>query len=455
MRISNAWAGRRGAASAKPSVRASVVSRPMRSTRKKIAAIILFSITGFLGGWTSQAQAAPQVYPYLIDDPTNGPTYLTIDHWSSTDLATICASGNEFNAWTQVYVPGNITKTSATGSFCSNSPQGTINTGSGFFKGGQYGYSYGDYRVDMYHSATLIAQFFYTTTCQTSGCFTTPPSSTASTTIDSITPSGTIASSSPITVTIGYHIGTTDYASSTAAGQTIRVLSRVSGTDTSFTSQSHTKTVSADGAGTFSYTIPTDLPAGQFSTYVSITSYTGSPTYNCDALATGGTCVPIGGINVASTTAWTLNTSYIENLLGTTTASNLVYKNAPCGISDLSGCFQNALAALFYPTITPGAAFNAIQDDARGRFPFVYVYQLGDIRTSLLTASSTAATSVTINLWKLGSSATTTINLISQSAIAAVPFSGTIYTVLTWLIWLGMAEYIYYRVIRMHDTHTP
>jgi len=101
------------------------------------------------------------------------------------------------------------------------------------------------------------------------------------------------------------------------------------------------------------------------------------------------------------------------------------------------------------------SAYCFFSDEARGKFPFVYVYQLGAIRTSLLSASSTAPTGLTVNLWKIPGQATSTIELISQTKVAAVPFSGTIYTILTWLIWLLMAEYIYVRVIKMHDTTTP
>jgi len=430
----------------------------MHSKHKKIAAVFIFALCGFLGGWASQAHAQDAPYGSCPDNTntycgdfslygyggsqsqiyyhkvwSGSATYkvilrhvITVDPWNVPD---VCLWDNTQSHGTNVYI---------------DSCAGTLADGYYLFMENQSGGTGNSY-----------AQYF-----QIIGGITYPynpwgPTSDATTQFTSITPNSTIASSSPITVTINYNLNTTDYASSTAAGQTIRLLSRVSGRDTNFVSETHTQTISSAGGGTFSFQVPTDLPAGQFSTYVSITSYNGSPTFDCSALATGGTCVPIGGINVASTTNWTLNSSYFENITGTTTPNNLVYKNAPCGISDLSGCFQNALAALFYPTIAPGQAFQSIKDTAQAKFPIVYVTQLGAIRTALLSASSTAATSVSVNLWKLGSSATTTINLISQTAIANVPYTGTIYTVLTWLIWLMMAEYIYYRVLRMHDTHTP
>lgn len=275
---------------------------------------------------------------------------------------------------------------------------------------------------------------------------------TASTTLDTISPSGTIASSSPITITITGHLGTNDLASTTAAGNTVRLLSWVGGVDTAFISPNHTWTLSTDGSFTQSYQVTTDLPAGNFKIYASITS---AGTYDCSAIDTGGVCVPIGGINVASTTYFTLNSSYFEHITGTSTPTNL-YTPQPCGISDLSGCFQNALAALFYPTVSPGAAFQSISQTAQGKAPFVYVYQIASIRNALFTSSSTAPTSVDVPLWKLpGQTATSSLVMISSTLISNVPYASTVKLIITAILWLMMAEYVYYRVIRMHDTTTP
>lgn len=128
--------------------------------------------------------------------------------------------------------------------------------------------------------------------------------------------------------------------------------------------------------------------------------------------------------------------------------------DSECSLTAIGGCIKNAFVWMFYPSSASLTQFSQI--DYTSKFPFVYVYQLGQIRNALLTASSTAATSLTIDLWKLpGQTSTTTLTLLSSAMIAAVPFSGTINSIMGWLIWLAMAEYIYYRVIRMHDTNTP
>ena len=124
-----------------------------------------------------------------------------------------------------------------------------------------------------------------------------------------------------------------------------------------------------------------------------------------------------------------------------------------CGITSITGWLKNAFQWRFYPASDSIAKFTTLS--VAEKFPFKYAYQLGAIRTALFSASSTAPTSITVSLWKLPSAATTTIELISKTKIQSVPFAGTIYNILTWLIWLGMAEYIYYRIIRTHDTNTP
>lgn len=87
-------------------------------------------------------------------------------------------------------------------------------------------------------------------------------------------------------------------------------------------------------------------------------------------------------------------------------------------------------------------------------FPFAYAYQLNDMRQALFTASSTASTSLAISIPWLNNS-TTTITFISQSMVAAIPFAPLIKSLLIALLWFMFAEFCYYRIIRVHDTHTP
>lgn len=124
-----------------------------------------------------------------------------------------------------------------------------------------------------------------------------------------------------------------------------------------------------------------------------------------------------------------------------------------CSITAITGCLKNAFLWLFYPASDTLEKFETISYESK--FPFVYVFQIQNIRNSLFSASSTAETAITIPIWKFPGQATSTITILSQEMIEDVPFSGTIYLILQAMIWFMMAGFIYNRVLKMHDTHTP
>jgi len=39
--------------------------------------------------------------------------------------------------------------------------------------------------------------------------------------------------------------------------------------------------------------------------------------------------------------------------------------------------------------------------------------------------------------------------------LEGIPLSSEVKTILTWLLWFMVAEFVYYRVIRAHDVNTP
>jgi len=150
--------------------------------------------------------------------------------------------------------------------------------------------------------------------------------------------------------------------------------------------------------------------------------------------------------SLAATSTVTVDTSSSVSLSGLPEPSD-------CGVTALTGCIKNAAVWLFYPTSASIAQWSNLS--LRGKFPFEYAYQIGDIRQTLLSASSTAATSVNVPLWKLPSQATSSLVMMSSALIAAVPYSATVKTIVTAILYLMMAEYVYYRILKTHDTNTP
>jgi len=259
--------------------------------------------------------------------------------------------------------------------------------------------------------------------------------------LDPYTPAnGSFASSSPVTFSYDFSFNcSTSFGVYDTVGIDLRDTSQP-GTEPTTPTQS----IIACGGGTY-YTQIT-LVAGD--------NYIWRPVME----AASGTTTPFYGnwysYQATSTPDYTPYTPY-NPPPGTVSSTTNPIPQAPCGVLDVSGCFQNAISYLFYPTIDATNAFLSIQ--VSNRAPFVYAYQINQIRQTILSGNTASSTplSLSVNLWKLPGSATTSIVLISQAKIAAVPYSGLIYSVLTILIYLGMAEYIYFRVIRLHDVTTP
>lgn len=199
--------------------------------------------------------------------------------------------------------------------------------------------------------------------------------------------------------------------------------------------------INFDGMGTLSTT--TQFANGLYVGYVTM-----EPPDSITGLRPSSVMSFTAGIN-PSAALITFNTAQ-----GTSTATT----------TDLSqGCSTTVLGVpvgafacfLFVPDVTTVAQIANLPQQLSGKLPFVYAFQINTIRQNVFNASGTASTSLTVSLWKLGNEATSTLTLISASQIAAVPFAGMVKSILTFLIWLGMAEYIYYRVLRIHDTNTP
>jgi len=131
------------------------------------------------------------------------------------------------------------------------------------------------------------------------------------------------------------------------------------------------------------------------------------------------------------------------------------YASSSCAIS-FAGTFDlpQCLGYLIVPTTGSSSPLGNIQSlSLANSFPFAYVYQLGAVRTALFNASSTGTTSVSINIpWAGGH---VPFTFISASMIEALPYATEIKTLITALLWFLLAEVVYYKVIRSHDTVTP
>jgi len=160
----------------------------------------------------------------------------------------------------------------------------------------------------------------------------------------------------------------------------------------------------------------------------------------------GDTAIAVGYFIVGTTTHTTDQIN--ERISGASKVGESSFPHYPCGISDLSGCLQNALNTMFYPSQNIVEQFKGLE--LEDKFPFAYAYDLNDVRQEMFGTSSTASTSIAVNVPHFGS-----ITFLSTSMISAVPYASVIKTILGWLLWFMMAEYLYFRIIRSHDSQTP
>lgn len=132
----------------------------------------------------------------------------------------------------------------------------------------------------------------------------------------------------------------------------------------------------------------------------------------------------------------------------------LEYPEYECAITSITGCLKNAGIWLFYPSSQKIDQFKSLSSDLQTKFPFAYAYGVNQMRQELFSASSTPQT-ISLTFKIIPGHGTSTLELISQSKLSAVPYANTVKTILGWILWLLAIEYIYYRVIRAHDPNTP
>jgi len=132
----------------------------------------------------------------------------------------------------------------------------------------------------------------------------------------------------------------------------------------------------------------------------------------------------------------------------------LEYPEYECAITSITGCLKNAGIWLFYPSSQKIEQFKSLSTDLQGKFPFAYAYGINQMRQELFSASSTPQT-ISLTFKIIPGHGTSTLELISQDKLSAVPYANTVKTILGWILWLLAIEYIYYRVIRAHDPNTP
>jgi len=109
----------------------------------------------------------------------------------------------------------------------------------------------------------------------------------------------------------------------------------------------------------------------------------------------------------------------------------------------------NSFRFLFVPSEESLNALWAVRDSVASRTPFVYLYQMPTLYENLFNSTTTNG-STTIS----ASTSIGTITFVSSEMLSALPFAGTMKTIMEYVLWVMLALTIYYRVMKIHDKET-
>jgi len=181
------------------------------------------------------------------------------------------------------------------------------------------------------------------------------------------------------------------------------------------------------------------LPDGDYSAYANFYNFaSGNFTFTKSSIVANFTIS--GGIVTSSTIV-----QMSDGLLG---ASQNPYVEAPCGITAIGGCIQNAFAALFYPSDEAIDSFTSSYDTLSTKFPFAYFTDFNDSIASIYTNPDSNVASLSVPFGTFGD-----IELISQAQLEDQPLAPTIRTILNALIWILLGATIYRRTQKLFNTN--
>jgi len=181
------------------------------------------------------------------------------------------------------------------------------------------------------------------------------------------------------------------------------------------------------------------LPDGDYSAYANFYNFaSGNFTFTKSSIVANFT---ISGGTVTSSEIVQMS----DGLLGD---SQNPYVEAPCGITAIGGCIQNAFAALFYPSDEAIDSFTSSYDTLATKFPFAYFTDFNDSIASIYTNPDSNLSTLSVPFGPFGD-----ITLISKAQLEDQPLSSTIRTILNALIWILLGATIYRRTQKIFNTN--
>lgn len=119
-----------------------------------------------------------------------------------------------------------------------------------------------------------------------------------------------------------------------------------------------------------------------------------------------------------------------------------------CATFDLPCLLSNVTQYVFIPTQASVDNFKSLT--LASSSPFSYVYDVPVLYGELFNTSTTTTLALVVPFPTVGN-ASSSLTLISAGMLAGIPMAGTVRTLIGWIMWLLLAQLIYYQLLRSHN----
>jgi len=120
----------------------------------------------------------------------------------------------------------------------------------------------------------------------------------------------------------------------------------------------------------------------------------------------------------------------------------------PCSITEIGGCLINAGTFLFVPSSESISSVTSVFTELKTKLPFVYVFQASSLMTGLYSGTASTIPSIAVTTG-IG-----TITFISEAQVAAIPYVGTLRSLIAAGLWLMLFTLLYRKTLTIHDKVT-
>jgi len=197
----------------------------------------------------------------------------------------------------------------------------------------------------------------------------------------------------------------------------------------------------------FTFATSTSLPSGAYNAIYSLNTIEFSTT-KTSSFTIGTSTFGQGGINgFFNSGSSTIDSTFGDCNTATSTFAGTIGCYIGNGIS-------KAGILLFSPDQGSIMNFYNINDQLSNKIPFVYLYQINDLRSGLFNTTGSSTLTMSINVNMLPNHATSTINIISPTIIQNSIFVGVlniIRTLISYMLWFMLINNLWHKTLRMHD----